>query len=527
MSVLDQARTYWRFALGLRNFLKEQISLEQSREIIRERLQNREGSLLAIVKKAIYENKSSPYLKLLRSAGCEFDDFKQMVVSEGIEPALRKLSKESIYITVDEFKGKKEVIRGSETFSFKEKDFDNPFLSQYFEARSGASRSAGTRILFDFDFLAQESVYYSAILDANHAYGDPFSLWVPILPGGGPLIMLLFRKGGKPPVKWFSPVDEKGFMPSLKHRLGNNYIVWVGKAFGAKWSGPDYVAMDEALIVARWIAQTLKELGGCCLNTYVSAAVRVCQAARENNLDISGAKFIVSGEPLTQTKIREIESVGATAFCYYWFTEAGFIGGSCPNSTEGDMHLYKDSVAVIQHQREVPHAKVSVDAFLFTSLLPSAPKVLLNVESGDYGEIDTRSCGCRFDDLGLIDHIYNVRGFDKLTSAGMTFVGTDLIRIIEEVLPAKFGGAYTDYQMVEEEDDKGHTRMSVIVSPEVGPIDEEELIQTIINELRKGEDTQRMMAEVWLQAKTLRVKRNRPLTTARGKLLPLHIQKWK
>jgi hypothetical protein len=36
-----------------------------------------------------------------------------------------------------------------------------------------------------------------------------------------------------------------------------------------------------------------------------------------------------------------------------------------------------------------------------------------------------------------------------------------------------------------------------------------------------------MMAEMWSQANTLRVKRMRPLTTSVGKLLPLHIHKKK
>jgi hypothetical protein len=164
---------------------------------------------------------------------------------------------------------------------------------------------------------------------------------------------------------------------------------------------------------------------------------------------------------------------------------------------------------------------------LFTSYLLSAPKILFNIESGDCGVIESRSCGCYFEELGFTDHIYNIRSFDKLTSQGMTFIGTDLLRIMEEVLPAKFGGTSIDYQMMEEEDGDGHTRLSVIVSPEVGEIDETELIETIITELSKGPDYRRAMAEVWSQSETLRVKRMRPVITARGKLLPLHIQKAK
>jgi len=128
-------------------------------------------------------------------------------------------------------------------------------------------------------------------------------------------------------------------------------------------------------------------------------------------------------------------------------------------------------------------------------------------------------------ELGLTEHICHIRGFDKLTSAGMTFIGSDLLKVMEEVLPARFGGYSTDYQMVEEEDEKGHTHMSIVVSPDIGTIDEAEVISAVLAEISKGKDTQRMMAEMWSQADTLRVKRIKPLATARGKLLPLHIQR--
>jgi len=107
----------------------------------------------------------------------------------------------------------------------------------------------------------------------------------------------------------------------------------------------------------------------------------------------------------------------------------------------------------------------------------------------------------------------------------MTFIGTDLLRIIDETLPARFGGSSTDYQMVEEEDSGGHTSMTILVCPDVGSIDETELIQTVLAEIGKGQDSNKLMAQFWAESNTLRVKRIRPLATARGKILPLHIQK--
>ena len=527
MSLYGQIQMYWRFAWGLRKFLKEPITLEQSRQIIKQRLENREKNLLTTAKKAIYENENSPYLKLLRLAGCEYGDLERMVCSDGIEPALCKLREEGVYVSIEEFKGKKELVRGEKVFRFKEGDFDNPFLSRHLEARSGASRSAGTRTMYDFNFLAENWTPYAIIrLDACNALELPMVFWMPILPGAGPIGLLTHAKGGKIPAKWFSPVEKRDFKPSLKNRMGTNYIVYMGRIFGAKWPMPEYIALDDAWKVAQWMASTKKESGGCWMGGYTSLAVRVCQAAKERGLDIDGAIFIVGGEPITEAKRNEIKSVGATVYPAYGFMEAGVVGYGCTNPVAVDeVHLNRDTITLIQYPRQVPHALVSVDAFLYTTLMLSAPKILLNVESGDYGVVERRSCGCKLEELGFTDHVYNIRGFDKLTGEGMTFIGTDLIRIIEDILPAQFGGSSTDYQMVEEEDERGHTRMSVLVSPEVGDVDEDGLIQTVLTELGKGKDTQRMMAQVWAEAKTLRVKRIRPLVTARGKLIPLHIQK--
>ncbi len=529
MSAFGQMQMYWRFAWGLRKFLKEPIDLEESRQMIRQRLEDREKNFLSMVKKAIYENEPSPYLKLLRFVGCEYGDLERMVRSDGIEPTLKKLGEEGVYISIEEFKGKKELIRGAKAFKFRESEFDNPFLSRHLEASSGASRSAGTRTIYDFDFLAETwAVHRILCIDAYDMANIPIAIWCPIMPGVGPLILLTSTKVGKPPVKWFSTVEKRGFKPSLKNRMGTNYIVYAGRLFGARWPVPEYVALDDAWKVAQWLADFMKGKEGCCLNTYVSDAVRICQAAKEKGLSIAGAKFIVSGEPLTEAKRKEIESAGAYVYPGYAFMEAGVVGSGCVNPVVADeVHLHKDSFALIQQPRVVPYSAVSVNAFLFTTLLLSAPKVLLNVESGDYGTLASRSCGCKFEEFGFPDHIHSIRGFDKLTGEGMTFIATDLVRIIDEVLPAKFGGSSTNYQMVEEEDERRQTRMSIIVSPEVGDINEAELIETILTELAKGKDTQRMMAHVWSQAKTLRVKRMSPFITARGKLLPLHIKKGK
>jgi hypothetical protein len=482
-----------------------------------------------MVKRIIYQNKNSPYLKLLNLAGCEYGDFEKMVLSDGVESALKKICGAGVYITTEEFKGKKETIRGNKTFSFQGSDFDNPFLAGNLKASSSASRSSGTKVTMSFDRYCYHAKQNIVAFDAHGVLHSTILLWQPILPSvAGLPVMFRSIKMGKLPLRWFSPVEASRIRPSLTKRLATAYAVYASRFFGTRFAKPEYVSLEQAYKVADCMADLLKNGLGCLIWTTPNWAVRVCLAAAEKQLNLAGATFAVAGEPLTEAKSKEISAVGAKAINMYATAEVSIIGYSCAGHKKAsdDMHLFKDSQAVIQHQRETSFAGGPVNAFLFTSLLSSSPKMLLNVESGDHGVIEARQCDCKLEELGLTDHIYNIRSFDKLTGEGMSFVGTDIMRVIEEVLPAKFGGASIDYQMLEEEEN-GRTRLSVLVSPEIGDIDEAGLIQTVVTELSKGGDTHRLMAEIWSQAKTLKVKRLRPFITAGGKLLPLHIQKIK
>jgi hypothetical protein len=142
---------------------------------------------------------------------------------------------------------------------------------------------------------------------------------------------------------------------------------------------------------------------------------------------------------------------------------------------------------------------------------------LINVANGDYATMDRRNCGCRFEKNGLTLHLYNIRSYEKLTSEGMNFLFTDLFRLFEQTLPREFGGGPGDYQLVEEEDENSQTRLTMVVSPEVGNIDEERLLSCVQQTLGKG-----LYMRFWQDAKTFRVKRATPHASARGKILPLH-----
>lgn len=126
-----------------------------------------------------------------------------------------------------------------------------------------------------------------------------------------------------------------------------------------------------------------------------------------------------------------------------------------------------DKVGMIQRPKQVGDGGLCVGALLFTTLLPSCPKVMLNVESGDYAVAGERRCGCQLERMGFHRRLHEIRSFEKLNSAGVTFLGTELIALVEEVLPARFGGSPIDYQFVEEEEEEedGLPRVSLVVSP--------------------------------------------------------------
>ena len=81
--------------------------------------------------------------------------------------------------------------------------------------------------------------------------------------------------------------------------------------------------------------------------------------------------------------------------------------------------------------------------------------VALNLSLGDQGWLDEQDCGCPYRGIGWTTRFRAIESFEKLKAAGMTFLDTDVIRILEADLPARFGGGPTDYQLVEEEPSMG------------------------------------------------------------------------
>jgi len=523
VKIFHDIATYVRFLAGLPTFLRTRIDPAEAREHVIRRLAEREENFLAIAGRSIFEHSESPYRKMLELAGCERGDFEALVRTRGLVDALTHLRQAGVYVTFEEFKGRQPLVRDGVLIPTTPGSFDNPYLSRYYRQSTGGSTGAARQVSMDLDFL-MESAIEQAVMDGLHGFHDrPTAVWLDGLPGPGTAIVLKRVVAGHPIQRWFSPVHSKGTRSPAKFRWAERGMLWTARGCGAAVPLPEAVPLDKPEIIARWLGETLEAQGRAGLRTMVSRALRVALAAREMDIDLTGTIISAGGEPATEAKVGAIRETGAIFQSGYHFSEAGAIALACTNpATFDELHLLAHRIELVQHPRELAGGEV-VHSFHFTTLLESAPKILLNVEIDDFGEVFERGCGCPMEVLGLTRHIRRIRSFAKLTGEGVTLVGSDMVRILEEVLPARFGGSALDYQLMEEEDERGFTRLSIVVSPSISIADEAEVIDTVVEALGSGPADAVISQRMWRQAGTIRVKRMEPVWTARGKLLPLHL----
>ncbi|HEX7587897.1 MAG TPA: hypothetical protein VF478_06240 [Anaerolineae bacterium] len=524
-AILDELKMYTRFAQGLEDFLRHPITLQQAKSLIHQQIEQREDNFLRLVEKGIFGYPRSPYLPLLKLAHCELGDIENIVRTHGLESALHALRAAGVYFTFEEFKGRAPVIRSGHAISVQARDFDNPFVRHYYEGRSGGSTGAGTRIATDLDHLADQTPNELVSNVAHDVHGVPTAIWFGAFPDGtGFNIAFRFARAGSKIDRWFSPIAIKDRPPAMKYRLANQFILSMARLAGATIPSPEPLPLDRAVVIARWAAEQLRAHQVPFVSTTVSLAVRVSTAAQQAGLNLTGAVLMGGGEPPTPAKVREISRCGARWIPNYFLSEAGIVGWGCARPVDGnDIHFFKNTLALIQSPRQITHADISVDAFYLTTLLPTSPKLMLNVESDDYGLVEQRACGCLLEQCGFTEHIRHIRSFTKLTGEGVTLVGSEMVRILEEVLPARFGGSHLDYQLLEEENDESLTQLSLLVSPRIEIADEAAVIDTVLHALEKSSVAADVAGIIWSQAKTLRVKRMEPVWTSRGKLMPLHL----
>ena len=166
-----------------------------------------------------------------------------------------------------------------------------------------------------------------------------------------------------------------------------------------------------------------------------------------------------------------------------------------------------------------PEPRLPAKAILFDRAARSAaPLVLLHVVLlGDQATVTRRDCGCALERLGWSVHVSEIRSFEKLSTAGMTFLDTDIVPIlVQSTLPGHFGGGPTDFQLEEAEDAAGQSVLKLRVHPRLGPLDDARVVEAFLDALGAGSDASQVMVLQWREAGIPRIERRPPAAPPPG-----------
>ena len=515
MSSLDEALMRFRFLRRLPSHLRNPLSLPECRQILSSRLAQREQDFLYLIQRAIWENRNSPYRLLLRHAGCERGDLESLVFHDGIEGALQALFRAGVYLTVDEYKGRMPVVRGNTTILVDANRLLNPLMAPTFWGATSGSRGQMTHIPTDLSCIRDRAV--NMYLSIAGWGGEHWRTAVWGMPGIGP--MLWFSVCGGPAARWFSTVDPSTSGLHPRYRWSMRAVAWTARLARVPMPFPVFAPLDAPVPITRWMEQVLNAGEVPHLWASSSSAVTVCRSARKAGIDLTGARLTITGEPVTEARLIEIRSSGASAPPDFGSADSGgSVGYGClaPEAPD-DIHIFRDLNGLIQ----VDAPPFPSGALLLSSIRPTVPFIFLNVSMGDRATIAERRCGCPLEKLGWHTHIHTIRSFEKLTAAGMTFDDADVVRILEEVLPWRFGGGPTDYQLVEEMAGDGRPQIRLLVHPAIGDLNLSEVAEFFLEALATGSGTRYVMALHWRDADVVRIERKAPIASTSGKILHL------
>ena len=516
---LEAAASGVRLLSGLPRFLRLATTTERAAAELRARRAARRDAVASAIRRAS-EAHATPYPLLLRAAGLVPEDAERLVQQSGIEHALTELLDRGVCLSVQELTGRAAVVRRGHVVQ------DAARLSSSRKRAGPWTSSSGSRVgarvvPVDFAFLAERAIDDRLLLEARGGLHWEHAVWE--APGGGLLTILRYARCGATPHRWFSPVDPRTPGLGPRYRWSAAFVRLSNLMAGARLPRLEVVPIASPGPVLDWMRAVLRRGGTPHLDTFVTPALRLAHAARAAGADLSGARFTVVGEPITQARRRTLESTGAEVLPTYRTAEAGAIGIGCLAPAVADeVHVLDDLVAVIPNSLSGRLDQARARTLFVTSLRPRAPMMLLNAALGDEAVIGHRACGCPLEALGWTTHLHSIRGVDKLTAAGMTFLDVDLVRVLDELLPARFGGGPTHYQLVEDESDDGQPILRLLVDPALGRVDAEAVRDAFLDAIGAGPGSARIMALHWRASGLPRVQRHVPVIGRTGKILHLH-----
>ena len=260
--------------------------------------------MLATLRHGVYSQPQSPYLALLRHAGIEVGDIEAAVLDEGVEGALATLYDAGIRVTLDELKGRVPITRPGLELAVSTQDFKNPLARADLRLIGGGTR-ATQRSADRPSPLEPRRGAPAAVPERDWAGGPSDS-------GVASLASREYRHLSRAPPRQAGSADRALVRTATAlstARFGSQsgllaVSLSVAGLVGAGVPWPRHVPLERAAEVARWLAGQVAAGRRPYLNTTASGAVRVCEAAGAEGLDIAGTAFRVGGEPYTPARDR-------------------------------------------------------------------------------------------------------------------------------------------------------------------------------------------------------------------------------
>lgn len=515
---LDRLRLL-RMPLALLSYVRSP-RLVNPREEIRLQLAQREARFLDTLRRTVFADPRHPYRRMFEIAGCAYADLADAVRCTGLEAALEAIRRAGVYLTHDELKGRTPIVRAGRQVEATTSSWNNPLVAGGLLGMSSGSSGDSVRTSESATFLRYQEAHVDLVWRELGFAGRPHAELRPMLPSLRAFELgLAAARLGQPLDRWF-PIGVAA-RDAAYYGLATRVMVELANRAGAAMPHPEPLPPNDFRPAAAWLAAQRAAGAPAAVSGIVSPAVRVISAALDSGLDIRGTTFSVGGETLTPAKRAVAAAAGTEIHSRYHITEIGDIGHACRAMQTGNsVHLYREAVAAITHRRRAAISGADVESLLFSTLLPSSPRILINVETDDSGVLGEDACDCAFARAGLTTVIRDLFSFGKLTGHGVTLVGTDLVDVLEQRLPAVLGGYPGDYQLVEREAGT-QTEIILYVSPRVST-SAAAARQCFLDQLRLQRGGS-MAAGLWTNAHAIQAVIAEPIAGTTGKVQSLHL----
>ena len=166
-------------------------------------MQNREPNFLALTRK-VFSDPTHPYAQLFKVAGCDYADLELSVGRRGLESTLQALLAEGVYITLDEFKGRKAIVRGGRHIPSTLASWDNDAGKGEFEVSSSGTSGRAIRTSSSLAAMAHSDCGAQVFMrELGLSEGESVSV-ARILPGYGLFACLAAERLNYSYQRWYA-----------------------------------------------------------------------------------------------------------------------------------------------------------------------------------------------------------------------------------------------------------------------------------------------------------------------------------